>query len=108
MSAEVIAYSASDWDTSLALKVECRECEIEWGWSVDRKGMTEQLQSMAESHNSECHVPTRVEYFGRLQVHQPVKETPVSDCTACEHPVTIPEHLKATVTEIHTCEGEAA
>lgn len=50
----------------------------------------------------------RIEWFGRLEVHQPVKENPVSDCTACEHPVIIPEHLKATVTEIHICENEAA
>jgi len=27
-------------------------------------------------------------------------------CTACEHPVTIPEHLKDTVTEIHTCDKD--
>lgn len=27
-------------------------------------------------------------------------------CTACEHPVIIPEHLRATVTEIHTCQED--
>lgn len=33
--------------------------------------------------------------------------TTMADCTACEHPVIIPEEMKATVTEIHTCkEGD--
>lgn len=55
MSAEVIAYSANEWDTRLSLKVECLQCGYEWGWSADTKGVSRWLQNLADMHNGEHH-----------------------------------------------------
>jgi hypothetical protein len=60
MSAEVIAYSAAWYDTSLSLFVECKECGQEWGWCWDRDGNVDKLKLMAEEHNAEFH-PRKVE-----------------------------------------------
>jgi hypothetical protein len=55
MSAEVVPYALDPWDTENTLKVECRKCSIEWGWSWDRKGANERLQGLADDHNKEMH-----------------------------------------------------
>jgi hypothetical protein len=55
MTAEVIAYSATESDTSLSLKVECLDCRYEWGWSADTKGTSRWLQQLADFHNAEHH-----------------------------------------------------
>ena len=60
MSAQVIAYSANEWDTSLTIKVECQSCQIEWGWSNYSSWMHDRLQDMAASHNNDTHRPTDV------------------------------------------------
>lgn len=31
----------------------------------------------------------------------------MTECVACEHPVSIPEDLQGTVSELHTCGGHA-
>ena len=31
----------------------------------------------------------------------------MTDCTACQHPVIIPDELREVVTEIHTCQNES-
>lgn len=42
-------------------------------------------------------VQTRIEYFGRLEVHQPVKPKPA--------PAPAPVHELDTVPGVHTCTG---
>jgi hypothetical protein len=55
VSAQVIAYSAHEWDTSLTLGVSCSDCKTEWGWIYDMPGAYELLQGMAEAHNEAAH-----------------------------------------------------
>lgn len=55
MSAKVFSYSAHPEDDRLSLMVECLECEIEFGWSVDAPGVTQRLESAADRHNQEHH-----------------------------------------------------
>jgi hypothetical protein len=55
VSAEIISYSATDYDTRLSLKLECLTCGIEWGWTADTKGVMRWLQNMADMHNAEHH-----------------------------------------------------
>lgn len=53
--AQVTAYSANDWDTSLTLKWECPPCGVEGGWMPDRTGNYIAVQALADKHNKEVH-----------------------------------------------------
>lgn len=46
----VVAYSANPWDTQLTLKIECADCQSEWGWCPDERGNHSRLISEAEAH----------------------------------------------------------
>jgi hypothetical protein len=73
MSAEVIAYSADPWDHHLTLKWMCLPCSVEGGWSTETAGAYDRVQAMAAAHDTESHPPSRVEWTGRIQVHQPIR-----------------------------------
>ena len=55
MAASVVAYSASEYDTTLTLKWECLTCGVEGGWMPDSTSNYVAVQALAQRHNNDTH-----------------------------------------------------
>lgn len=56
MSAEVVPYVPPSYDDGKPrLMIECRECGIEWGWTLERSSFAAYLQTAANEHNHHHH-----------------------------------------------------
>ena len=60
MSAVIVPYVPRSYDDGRPrLMVECLECGIEWGWTLETSKQAEYLPTMAADHNAQHHLKGR-------------------------------------------------
>lgn len=56
MSAVIVPYVPPSYDDGQPrLMVECLECGIEWGWTLETSSYADYLPTMAAEHNAQHH-----------------------------------------------------
>jgi hypothetical protein len=56
MSAVIVPYVPPSYDDGEPrLMVECQECGIEWGWTLETSSYANYLPTMADDHNTQHH-----------------------------------------------------
>jgi len=56
MSARVVPYVPPSYDDGQPrLMVECQDCGIEWGWTLETSTYADYLPTMADEHNAQAH-----------------------------------------------------
>ena len=56
MSAQIVPYVPPSYDDGQPrLMVECQDCGIEWGWTLETSTYADYLSTMAAEHNAQSH-----------------------------------------------------